>query len=110
MDKTIEYRSSRGRRLEVAGQGLLREASDAVNLRSMGCPEWIVERVERGAIERRAAAAMAKGTTPASSATDADRRARAAELGQQIAADNERIRKDSELKTRMKIAAGIYHA
>jgi len=104
----IEYRSSRGTRLEVNANGQILPSSGPVNLRAMGCPDYIARKVENGDILRRAAKAMAIGApAPAAPVTDADLRRRAAEIGQKIADDNAKFRADEELKKRLRARAGI---
>jgi hypothetical protein len=107
----IEYRSSQGRRLEVNANGAIMPGTGQVNLRAMGCPEHIARKVENSEVLRRAAAAMAKGTpAPASTVVaDESRRAKAAQIGQQIADDNRKLEADTALKHRMQLAAGIVH-
>jgi hypothetical protein len=102
----IEYRSSTGRRLEINANGGIMPGSGPVNLRAMGCPEHIARKVETGQVLRRAAIAMS--VTPAPDA-DAQRRAKAARIGQQIADDNRKLEADTALKNRMQAAAGIVH-
>lgn len=86
----IEYRSSNGRKLEVAAGRLVSVAptSDvSANLRAHGCPEHLVERHE---IRSRAAAAMVRGTTPGPSL--AEIKAKAAAIGAKIAEDDRKFR------------------
>jgi hypothetical protein len=105
----IEYRNANGTRIEVAANGRLMPAQNEVNLRSLGCPDWLATRVENSRIERRAKAAMAKGSEPAVAnvPTTEELKARAAQVGQQIADDNRRLIEQDELKTRLRAAAGI---
>jgi hypothetical protein len=107
MKMNIEYRTLGGqRRLEVNANGAIMPGTGPVNLRAMGCPEHIARKVETGQVLRRAAVAMS--VTPAPDA-DETRRARAAQIGQQIAEDNRKLQADADLKARMQTAAGIVH-
>jgi len=105
----IEYRTRDGHRLEVAANGRVVPASEPINLRSLGCPDWLAQKVENSKVLRRAAVAM--GVVPQAPAvvTDADRRAKAAQIGEQIAADARKLQSDTELKNRLQAAAGISH-
>jgi len=108
MNKQIEYRSSTGQRLEVAANGRIAPAQGEIDLRSLGCPDWLATRVENDRIERRASAAMAKGAAPAKPVpTLHELKARAAQIGQQIADDNRRLLEKNELRKRMRNLAGI---
>jgi hypothetical protein len=107
----VEYRTCRGQRIEINANGTILPANGPVNLRAMGCPEHIARKVENGRILSRAATAMAIGTSaPASTmVTDADRRAKAAQIAEQIAEDARKLQADTELKNRLQAAAGITH-
>ena len=108
----IEYRTAKGHRIEVNANGRVVPGTGLVNLRSLGCPEHIARSVENSQILRRANEAMSKGTPAPNTApvTDADRRAKAAQIGQQIADDNKRLGEQDELRKRMRAASGIVHA
>ncbi|HTA59505.1 MAG TPA: hypothetical protein VK805_15190 [Candidatus Baltobacteraceae bacterium] len=107
----LEYRTCRGQRIEINANGTVLPGTGPVNLRTMGCPEYIARKVETSNVLRRAAAAMAIGTpAPASTVvTDADRRAKAAQIETQIAEDARKLQADAELKNRLQAAAGISH-
>ena len=108
MNKQIEYRSSTGQRFEVAANGRIAPASGEINLRSLGCPDWLATRVENSRIEQRAKTAMAKGNEPVKAVpTIEELKARAARIGDEIANDNKRFRDQEELKQRRRAAAGI---
>jgi hypothetical protein len=104
----IEYRNSNGSCIEMAANGRLMPAQHEVNLRTLGCPDWLATRIENDRIERRARAAMAKGTEPAKPMPSmSDLKARASQIAQQIADDDKRFREQEELKQRLRNAAGI---
>ena len=105
----IEYRSSRGQRLEVNANGAIMPGTGPVNLRAMGCPDYIARKVETGQVRRRAAEAMAVGATLPLPVTDETRRAKAAQIETQIAEDARKLQADTELKNRLQSAAGICH-
>jgi hypothetical protein len=105
----IEYRTARGNRLEVNANGQILPGSGPVNLRAMGCPDFIARKVENSQILKRAAAAMGIGTTEPAVVTDADRRAKAAQIEQQIADDARKLQADTDLKNRLQSLAGISH-
>jgi hypothetical protein len=103
----IEYRTAHGQRLEINANGRILPGSGLVNLRAMGCPEYIARKVENGQVLRRAAAAMSVGTPGPTVVTDADRRAKAAQIAEQIAEDDRKFQADAELKNRLQSLAGI---
>lgn len=93
--KQIEFRMADGRAIEMAVSGRIVPAT--LNLRALGCPEHIARAVEqdreKGAILRRADAAMRIGAeTPKPELTLAEKKARAAQIGRQIAEDDRRFR------------------
>ncbi|MGB7666640.1 MAG: hypothetical protein WBL66_05220, partial [Candidatus Acidiferrales bacterium] len=59
----VEYRTSSGQAFEIAANGHL--VAPVINLRSLGCPDWLASRVENAREQRsirlRASAAMSKG-------------------------------------------------
>ena|SRR5580700_7283247 len=105
----IEYRTYHGQRLENFGNANVLLGNGPVNLRSLGCPDYIARKVENSRILRRAGLAMSVGTPAPAEVTDADRKRRAAEIGQQIAEDNRKLQADADLKARMQTLAGISH-
>ncbi|SRR6266403_4928366 len=107
----LEYRTARGQRLEINANGTVLPGTGPVNLRAMGCPDYIARKVENGQVLRRAAQAMAIGTPKPKSTvvTDADRRAKAAQIETQIAEDARKLQADQELKNRLQSLAGISH-
>jgi hypothetical protein len=105
----LEYRTCRGQRIEINANGTILPGTGPVNLRAMGCPDYIARKVESGQILRRAATAMLVGATEPAVVTDADRRAKAAQIEAQIAEDARKLQADTELKNRLQTAAGISH-
>jgi hypothetical protein len=105
----IEYRTYHGRRLENFGNANVLQGTGPVNLRSLGCPDNIARKVENAQILRRAGLAMYVGTEAPAVVTDADRRAKAARIADQIAEDDRKFQANSELKNRLQAAAGITH-
>lgn len=105
----IEYRTAHGQRLEINANGRILPGSGLVNLRAMGCPEHIARKVENGQVLRRAASAMGKDAPVPAASTDETRRARAAQIAEQIAEDDRKLQADAELKNRLQAAAGIVH-
>lgn len=122
MNELVEVRSStvafelrNGVKVEYAAGD--REA----RMRALGCPETILKRVREkrsAAVARRNDSLMAASDEARRSAcavqgqkiaahTDADLKARAARLGQIIAAEDQQAQKDSALLERMQSAAGI---
>lgn len=108
----VEYRMNQGnRRLEMAADGrtVLPVTDQIANLRALGCPEHIAAKVERSAIERRARQAMAVGTVEPTGPTApsfSDLRAKATEIGNQIADDNKKFREQEAMHKRLKSASG----
>jgi hypothetical protein len=109
MKMAIEYRTAHGQRLEINANGRILPGSGLVNLRAMGCPDHIARKVENGQILRRAASAMSASTPAPVVVTDEMRRAKAAQIGEQIAEDNRKLQAHIELKDRLQAAAGIVH-
>ena len=105
----IEYRTAHGQRLEINANGRILPGSGLVNLRAMGCPDHIARKVENGQILRRAASAMSASTPAPVVVTDEMRRAKAAQISEQIAEDDRKLQADTELKNRMQSLAGISH-
>ena len=54
----LEYRTCRGQRIEINANGTILPGTGPVNLRAMGCPDYIARKVESGQILRRAATYM----------------------------------------------------
>jgi hypothetical protein len=105
----IEYRTYHGRRLENFGNANVLLGTGPVNLRSLGCPDHIARKVENSQTLRRAGLAMSIGAPAPTEVTDADRRAKAAKIAEQIAEDDRKFQADAELKKRMQSLAGISH-
>src|SRR5271156_3774488 len=97
----IEYRTYHGWRLENFGNANVLLGTGPVNLRSLGCPDYIARKVENSQILRRAGLAMSIGTPAPIVITDADRRAKAAQIAEQIAEDDRKLRVNDELKNRL---------
>jgi hypothetical protein len=73
---TTEYRSSSGNRLRIEANGRVTADRSTVNLRALGCPEELVDSLER------------KREARQQNLANHDVKARAAKIGAQIAADN----------------------
>lgn len=102
----VEYRTSSGQAFEIAANGHL--VAPVINLRSLGCPDWLATKVENArehrSIRERAATAMSKGTVATPS--DEEIRRKAAAIGEQVAADKEELRREDEMREKMRIASG----
>lgn len=96
-----EYRTSRGVAFEIAANGHI--VPPTINLRSLGCPDWLASKVERS---REARALRENAPAPKPTTTDEALRKRAAAIGAEVAADQEEIRKQEALKKQMEILSG----
>jgi hypothetical protein len=103
----IEYRTGSGQRIELAAGGQLYSTRHEVNLRTLGCPDWLATRVENARRKREAAA---RGTEPEAPPvlTLSEMKERAAKLGDQIAADAKRFGEDEESRQRMRQQASAF--
>jgi hypothetical protein len=117
----LEYRTAGGAAFEIAANGHLVAAT--VNLRALGCPDWIAEKVERARAARRPAESgsgeivyqhvMAriddmnrKRAEQIGKEVQADLQQRANEIGEENAELSAEITRHDELKQRMHILAG----
>ncbi len=101
----IEYRTASGERIELAASGQLVSTRQKVNLRSLGCPDWLATRIED---TRRNRHNVAQHSECDATLTISEMKARAAKIADAIAADAKHFEQDEELRRRMRQQAAMF--
>jgi hypothetical protein len=100
----IEYRTGSGQRIELAASGQLVSTRQEVNLRTLGCPEWLAVRVEN--VRKKPHASL--HTEREAPLTLSEMKVRAAKIGDEIAADTKRFDEDEEQRRWMRQQAAVF--